>query len=109
MKPNNYISEHRDFIDVNDYIRIYFTPKTDKNGFDGEIIELLEWCDGTVESWNSDSERRIIGKFNAAFDGIRHLYLGENGEGYIHCPCLNDWRQIITCLETLQKTYCRET
>lgn len=99
------ISEHKEFIEVTDDIRIYFTPRPDGNGFDGEIIELLEWCD-TIEAWNSDSERRIIGNFNAAFDGIRHLYLGENGEGYVHYPNYSDWILIFGSLSNLTKTYC---
>jgi hypothetical protein len=104
----NKFSKHQDYVEVNNNFRIFYTPRifegTTKAGFDAEIIEAISWT-GDV-TWDDVYEFQNVGVAIAMFDGIRHLNIGEDGEGYIYYPNFNHWREVLTALEDLQSKFC---
>lgn len=99
------LSDYKSYVDVTDHIRVYLSPKGNGNGFDFCVVEVISYRD---EIWAPDSECEfIVSEGNAMFDGIRHIYFGD--EGYIHYPNLESISDIMKTLQHLVEEHCKES
>ena len=53
-----------------------------------------------------NTQARPVAYCVAAQDGVRHLYLGEDGKGYLFHPDMPDWISVLEALHELEKKYC---
>ncbi len=98
-----------------DMIRIYYKihePTEDKLGFKYYIIEgiaknyIENKLSEVYDTWN------CLFKGIAYFDGVRHLYLGDEqteNKGYLYYPQLSNLILILQELKKLEQKYCRES
>lgn len=80
---------------------IKYNGGSEKTGFDFKAIKCTGWeCDGKNE-YNFSPECFVQEIFHgtALFDGIRHLYFGEE-DGYLYYP---DMPKLITAIQELKK------
>jgi len=79
---------------------IFYKPRDKKNGFDFKILEAV-----------GKSQYVLICHGNAFYDGIRHMYFGEDEEnpnGYLHYPIYSIIIEYMKQLEKLEKQFCSE-
>lgn len=79
--------------EISEVVRLYVL----RNESSAHFV-AVEWARG--DGWNGPNvwvEKLAHGW--AAFDGVRHLYVGE--EGYLHCPRLKDLATVLLKLEEL--------
>lgn len=98
-------------ISSSDAYRIYYKPNdTPGNGFRFATIEWVS-VPGGNDLWSDDTEIQFLFNGVAYFDGIRHLYLGDNGDedlGYVYYPEIQDYIEILQQIRRLEKLYCSD-
>lgn len=111
VKEEDYPHEHIlnwQFIDVVEYVRIYFRPnKKIGLGFDFYAVEMTHDYE---EGWSGCVVECIIRGW-AAFDGVRHLYYGDeqtDNYGYHYYPNLQMIANTIKALSELEKRHCSD-
>lgn len=89
--------------------RIYFRPisTVNKEGFDFYAVQFVG---GDLGDW-SPNETYVECVFSgvAYFDGVRHLYWGDeqtDNQGYFYYPNLNRISEYLRLLEELEEKYC---
>ncbi len=90
-------------IDEDFSTRIYY--KEENSGFKFHCVEVISSYSDQDE-WSDTSEIETIVTGIAYFDGVRHIYFGE--EGYIYYPNFSQLVKIINKLQELVKQYCRD-
>lgn len=113
-KPEQVLAASFDHLDVADWIRVYYKVDDEeaRTGFVAVIVEMTRGCGGGSDAdiWvHPDSDVQSMGHVVAMFDGIRHLYLGEGGKGYIHYPDLPKWTAVLAALADIQQKHCRDS
>ena len=99
------LKEYKCFREVTDLVRVYLTPKGERNGFNFCVVEVVSYAD---EVWGVESELDfLIQDSQAMFDGVRHLYVGGD-EGYLYYPSLSTMVKVFEVLEGLVEEYCQE-
>ncbi len=93
-----------------DHIRFYYFPlyldkkfssfNDEKVGFYFYVIGWVSGVIGEVATWD------CIIKGTTTFDGLRHLYLGD--DGYLNYPNISILISIFEELKKLEKKYCNE-
>lgn len=102
--------EDCEFIQVSDFIRLYYMP-TESNG--GFHFMAVEWSgnDADKPTWSPDTYIEILLHGWAAFDGVRHLYFGHemtDNEGYFNYPDVEQLVHLMAALNGLQLKYCSD-
>lgn len=94
------------YIEINDYMRIYYDPyePNGRLGFEFWVLESNGYI-GVADWFN------CIFSGIANFEGIRHMHLGyeisESVEnGYIYCPDVKELAEILLKLRELEEKYC---
>lgn len=98
------------FIQVSDFIRLYYL-ETECNG--GFHFMAVEWTgnDAGKDTWTNDTYVDILIHGWSAFDGVRHLYFGDertDNEGYFNYPNIQSLLDLMAALNGLQSKYCRD-
>lgn len=102
------------FISVRDNIRLYYEVEAygDGTGFYFWALENTGGYYADSDKWDPHGtfvDCMYTG--SCAFDGIRHMYMGDKQTddfGYHFYPNVSDHIAILTVIEELEKTYCRE-
>lgn len=86
---------------------LYYNPinKRKKHGFYFYCIEAYMWELETEEILGCDCQFHGV----AYFDGIRHLYFGDDqteNYGYLYYPCIEDLFLALKELQKLEIKYC---
>lgn len=96
--------------DVSSLIRVYYRLESAGNGFYFYSMK----CTGgkMIAGWDPDSTLvECLYSGQAYFDGVRHLYMGDeftDNYGYDHCPSLKGHIEILTIVSQLVEKYCKE-
>ena len=109
---NEPVFKHQ-FIPVGNNIRVYYEPEgfVDSSGFE---FWALENTGGYADRDEWDPEATFVNCMftgSAAFDGIRHLYMGSDQTddyGYHFYPSVQDHIDTLLVIGELEKKYCRE-
>jgi hypothetical protein len=94
-----------------DKVRIYYQLKTPGNGF---YFYACEWAGSGVEwgdHWGDSTYVKCLFHGVAMFDGIRHLYMGDEAtetENYIDYPNTQNLAEVFKNLKVLEEKYCSE-
>jgi hypothetical protein len=101
-----------DFIELTDYVRIYYKERNENNGFDFYCIDIIKSTDNNFKWTDKETECIILFQGTALFDGVRHLYFSVNKEedfnGYLYYPNLNILIKALEELKKLEIKYCEE-
>lgn len=89
---------------------MFHVPSPENNGF---YFCCVEWVsnDADKDQWTEETDIEIFCSGWAAFDGIRHLYFGNDktdNEGYFNYPNLNELKTVVEKLIELQNKYCSD-
>lgn len=96
---------------VKDWIRVYYKESESVgNGFDFYVVQ---WCSNTSgdESFGLSCNVQCMYNGRAYFDGIRHLYMGDDktdNYGYDYCARLDNHIIVLRELLVLEHKYCRD-
>ncbi len=88
--------------------------KEPKSGFDFMSVTLTGWLfhlENDNNPWNSEGTEVDILYYGVAyFDGIRHMWHGDNGiqPGYDNYPNLYEYIDILNALLELEDKYCQD-
>lgn len=109
VKHNKQFINDWNFIDL-DNNRLYYLPTPDNNGFH---FYGLSWSGNYSGKpmWGESTTVEIAISGWAAFDGVRHLYFGDeqtDNVGYFNYPDLQEWLDLLRALSELQNKYCRD-
>lgn len=101
-----------EFKELTETVRVYYKQNETYNSrLTGFRFLALSWTGGINEYWDLDSEFEIIYQGIAQFDGVRHLYMGDDyndSKGYIYYPSLNDHILVFKTLQELQQLFCQK-
>ena len=105
-----------DYVQVCESARLYYMPSdTIGNGFRFYAVERVGSLinnDTDTEAWNKDSTLvDCIVNGVAYFDGVRHLYYGDektDNYGYHYYPNLSMICKTIVELRVLEQTFCKD-
>jgi hypothetical protein len=104
------------FVEVNSAHRLYYKVDSAGVGYGFEFYSVM-WvscaaADPDFELWDLESVEVECGIHGVAyFDGIRHLYWGDeftNNYGYHYYPKLENEIAVLHALRELEKKYCRD-
>lgn len=89
--------------------RMYYKPnEKEENGFLFKEVELIAYPKG--EEWEfEDADCEILLNGVAYFDGVRHLYFGDekcDNFGYFYYPNLQELQESLSILQKLEARYC---
>lgn len=112
------VSIFKDYIEIRENVRLYYeriiydNPE-DKAGFEFIAVECNGWtCDGKNEyNFSPKSTVEILISGIAYFDGIRHLYVGDEKSGnygYLYYTNLVILKELFTELRKLEEKFCDE-
>ncbi|MDH3324019.1 MAG: hypothetical protein OEL89_00110 [Candidatus Peregrinibacteria bacterium] len=92
----------------NTFFWIWYDPidLNEKQGFYFYVTEIITW-----DINNKPSTFSCLFYGVAYWDGIRHLYMGDdqmNNYGYLYYPHLKDINDVLKELIKIKKIYCRE-
>ena len=93
----------------NDSIRLYLEPSTGATGFHAVAVEFAssEAHDNAISHWDLESlEVEVLHEINASSDGVRHHYVMNNADGYLHYPDLDFHVLLFQKLIELELKYC---
>lgn len=96
------------FIDDKKTYVVFYHTNDDGYGFD---FLCVKWTGSYSDApqWSDETNVSIICHGSAAFDGIRHIYFGNDDEsGYIYYPELTSITKILDSLQVLERLYCEE-
>lgn len=98
---------------LKDYLRedvngaaLFYKARNDRNGFDFYVYEFVSGIDGEIK-FDNECEVDNICNGTAYFDGIRHIYFGD--EGYINYPSMKSISNILNRLRGLEHSFCNES
>ena len=99
-----------EYVDVSKECRLYFSPdKKEGCGFD---FYAVQWCAGDpIESGSEEVYADCLIHGFALFDGIRHLYFGDqetDNFGYLYYQDVELLREALACLLRLEGKYCSD-
>jgi hypothetical protein len=100
-----------DFIEVsNPNVRVYYKPNEEVGlGFEFYAVESIEYDE---DNWNIELCRvTCLFQGVAYYDGIRHLYMGDeftDNFGYHFLPNLKSNIETLRVFLDLEKKYCRD-
>ena len=103
-----------EYIPIDGLCRIYYRLEPEVMGFVFYVLESIGCYEhnGKTDDWSPRySLVEILWHGNALYDGIRHLYQGDEltgNYGYLYYPDIPRIIKIFTQLHELQKRYCRE-
>ena len=105
-----------DFIEVSSDARVYYKPKQEVGtGFDFYAVENIGGvCTPEYENDNWDADSCIVlcvFQGIAYFDGVRHLYMGDevtDNFGYHYYPTIETNIEALKAIRELEKKYCRD-
>lgn len=92
-----------------DNVRLYVLPEKDSGeGFHAIALEFHS-CAGDIDNWWDDKSLQvdIIAKVCARFDGVRHIWIGEEGYLYYQDPAVLS--KIFSKISELEEEYCDMT
>lgn len=112
--PARYASwQHLDYPD-DPWLRLYWKPHAETER--GLGFQFISFHVASVDSDGADEpfkarhcQVNALLSGSAAYDGIRHLYIGtedNDTEGYIHCPSLRKLQWLLRQLEDVVYTHC---
>lgn len=109
VKHNNQFIKDWNFIDLENN-RLYYLPTPGNNGF---YFYGLSWSGNYSGKpmWGESTTVEIAISGWAAFDGVRHLYFGDeqtDNVGYFNYPDLQEWLYLLRALSELQNRYCSD-
>lgn len=101
---------------INDNVRLWYVPRGEGNGFDF-FVGRFYTCDAEDAPWRDmatdlmthpDTQVECMFHGIAFFDGVRHLYMGDETEheGYIFYPDLADLTCALAALTALELQLC---
>lgn len=98
------------FILLPDASRLYYIDHKEGNGFSFKQINLVSYS--YSEEWDDkEAESEVLLHGVAYFDGIRHLYFGDERSdnwGYFHYPVVKNIVDVLIHLGGLEAEYCRD-
>lgn len=115
--PSSLVCEW-DYIEVeNTNVRVYYKPRKEKGlGFDFYAFERTGYSVNehtNSNKWHKDyCEGECLFHGIAYFDGIRHLYYGDDhtdNYGYHYCANLEYIISALSELRALEKIYCKDS
>lgn len=94
-------------------VRTYDGTKEEKVGFDFIALDCVGYpCGGKNEyNFSPESKIEVVVEGIALFDGVRHLYYGNektNNYGYHYYPNLLKVIKVLIELKKLEETYCKD-
>jgi hypothetical protein len=94
-------------------VRLYYRPNEDGNGFDFDILEETSvGGDKNFGDWDPEhSEVDVLFWGIAYWDGVRHLYMGNQATdnyGYLYYPDISDYVTYFKAISDLENEYCSE-
>lgn len=98
--------------DISGGSRLYYNSLDDKEkyGFDFMQINMVSYTAG--EEWRDvDADCELLLHGRAYFDGIRHLYFGDESTsnlGYFYYPSIQNIKEALDRLQELVEKYCKE-
>lgn len=102
------------FIQVNEVIRVYY-KLVNETERDGVFFYAVNWAGGSGDFENllDDQEASVECLFmgTAYFDGLRHLYMGDeqtDNYGYLNYPNMKYLIQTLTAIDILVKKHCED-
>lgn len=95
------------FIEIDEFTRLYYIKDINYDSFEFIYVRIVSSYIG-VHPWEylDKTEAEILFTGLAYFDGVRHIYFGE--EGYINYPNLTDIIKGLKELKKLEIKYCPE-
>jgi len=98
------------FYQVGDDFMTRVYHKEYATGFYFYAVEIIGQYSGK-SVWDEDNEAECIFHGSAAFDGVRHLYMGRDetdNYGYHYYPDFDQLIGVLYALKALEKKYCSE-
>ena len=92
------------------YQRIEYGEPDEKIGFYFCIIQIVSFGEGE-DNFHQENDAEILFCGTAYFDGIRHLYMGDEqteNYGYHYYPSLLDNIASLKVLRELEEEFCRD-
>lgn len=105
------------FIDIKGHnARVYYKPKEDDGmGFVFYAVEIVGYVNNEEtmdDKWHPDyTSISCVYSGRGFFDGIRHLYIGDEATdsvGYLYCPNIQTNIEILKVIDELGNKYCRD-
>lgn len=94
--------------ELSDGSRMYYVDHKEGNGFSFKQVNLVSYI--YTEEWDDkEAESELLFHGLAYYDGIRHLYFGdERGDnyGYFYYPVIKNMQEALEFLGELEKKYC---
>lgn len=102
------MSEHKEYMELDEHTRIYYTSSEygPGFGFNAEVLKVIDRPSDEPPFGENSVYERIVTVY-ALWDGIRHIYF--HTEGYFYYPNFNYIKLVLDKLSELEKKYCRET
>lgn len=94
------------YVEFSPMCRLYYKTREKGNGFDFKCVFITAF---TETAFAPESEVEIIAHGIALFDGVRHLYFGDDWTGctgYLYYPDLQLLSRLLATLNELSLKYC---